>query len=84
MDNGKADGGGGVIYHAAAKLRTAMVMHNNQMYGKSIMTSNEISDRDKGAKMLIIQFICKIYFVILFKYCILLILRYIYSKNVYG
>ena len=31
-----------------------MSMHNDQEYGKSIMTSHEIIDRDKGAKMLII------------------------------
>ena len=40
--------------HQAAKLRTSMVMHNDQEYGKSIMTSQENNDRDKGAKMLII------------------------------
>ena len=38
----------------AAKLRTSMGMHNDQEYGKSIMTSHEIIDGDKGAKMLII------------------------------
>ena len=38
----------------AAKLRTSMSMHHDQKYGKSIMTSHEIIDRDKGAKMLII------------------------------
>ena len=31
--------------------------------------------------MLIIQFICRINFVLVFKYCILLILRYTYSKS---
>ena len=35
-------------------LRTSMSMHNDQENGKSIMTSHEIIDRDKGAKMLII------------------------------
>ena len=35
-----------------AKLRTSISMHNDQEYGKSIMTSHEIIDRDKGAKML--------------------------------
>ena len=29
-------------------------MHNDQKYGKSIMTSQETSDRDKAAKILII------------------------------
>ena len=38
----------------AAKLRTSMSMHSDQEYGKSIMTSHEIIDRDKVAKMLII------------------------------
>ena len=38
----------------AAKLRTSTGMHNDQKYGKSIMTSHEISDRDNGAEMLII------------------------------
>ena len=38
----------------AAKLRTFMSKHNDQVYGKSIMTSHEIIDQDKGAKMLII------------------------------
>ena len=38
----------------AAKLRTSTGMHNDQKYGKSIMTSHKISDRDNGAKMLII------------------------------
>ena len=47
------------------------------------MTSHEISDQDKGVKMLIIIIICKINFVLVFKYCILLILRYTYTKNVY-
>ena len=61
-----------------------MGVHNNQKYRKSIMTSHEISDQDNGAKMLIIIIICKINFVLVFKYCILLILRYTYSKNVYG
>ena len=71
------------IYHSyAAKLRTSMSTHNNQEYGKSIMTSHEINDRDKGAKLLIIYFICKINFVLVFKYFILLILRYTYTKNV--
>ena len=31
-----------------------MSMHNDQEYGKNIMTSHEIIDRDKGAKLLII------------------------------
>ena len=38
----------------AAKLWTSTGMHNDQKYGKSIMTSHKISDRDNGAKMLII------------------------------
>ena len=38
----------------AAKLMTSMGMHNDQKYGKSFMTSHENSDRDNGAKMLII------------------------------
>ena len=38
----------------AAKLRTSTGMHNDQKYGKSFMTSHENSDRDNGAKMLII------------------------------
>ena len=38
----------------AAKLRTSMAMHNDQKYGKSFMTSHENSERDNGAKMLII------------------------------
>ena len=38
----------------AAKLRTSMSIHNDQEYGKNIMTPHEIIDRDKGAKMLII------------------------------
>ena len=38
----------------AGKLRTSMSMHIDQEYGKSIMTSYEFIDRDKGAKMLII------------------------------
>ena len=37
----------------AAKLRTSMSMHNDQEYGKSIMTSHEIIDRDKGDKCLL-------------------------------
>ena len=45
-----------------------MGMHNDQKYGKSIKTSHEISNRDKGAKMIIILFICKINFVLVFKY----------------
>ena len=36
----------------AAKLRTTINMHNDQEYGKIIMTSHEIVDRDKAAKML--------------------------------
>ena len=42
------------LHRFAAKLRTSMGMHNDQKYGKSIMTSHENSDRDNGAKMLII------------------------------
>ena len=38
----------------AAELRTSTGMHSDQKYGKSIMTSHKISDRDNGAKMLII------------------------------
>ena len=57
----------------AAKFRTSMAMHNDQKYGKSFMTSHENSDQDNGAKMLIISFICKINFVLVFQYCILLI-----------
>ena len=38
----------------AAKLKTSRGVHNDPKYGKSIMMSHEISDRDKGAKMLII------------------------------
>ena len=62
-------------YIYAAKLMTSTGMHNDHKYGKSMMTSHKISDRDNGAKMLIIKFICKINFVLVFKYCILLILR---------
>ena len=47
-----------------------MGMYNDQEYGKSSMTSHEISDRDKAAKMLIIQFKCISNFVIMFKYLI--------------
>ena len=38
----------------AAKLRTSTGMHTDQKYGKSIMTSHKFSDRDNGAKMVII------------------------------
>ena len=59
-------------------------MHKDKKYGKSIMTSHEISDRDNGAKMLITYLLCKSNFVLVFKYCILLIFHYTFSKNVYG
>ena len=36
----------------AAELRTSMGMHNGQQYGKSIMTSYGISERDKTAKII--------------------------------
>ena len=39
---------------SAAMLRTSIDMHTDQEYGKSIMTSHEISDRDKATQMLII------------------------------
>lgn len=58
-----------------------MGMHTDQKYGKSIMMSQEINDRDKAAKMLNISFICVINFLIVFEYCILLIIRYTYSKK---
>ena len=43
-------------------------MHNDQEYGKSTMTSHEISVPDKAAKMLIIKFMCKINFVIVINF----------------
>ena len=39
---------------SAAMLRTSIDMHTDQEYGKSIMTSHEISDRDKTAKLFIV------------------------------
>ena len=62
-------------FRYAAKLRTSTGMQNDKKNGKSIMTSHKISDRDNGAKHI---------FVLVFKYCILLILRYTFSKNVDG
>ena len=41
-------------FPCAAKLRASMGMHKDQNYRKRFMTPHEISDRDKGAKMLII------------------------------
>ena len=38
----------------------------------------------KATKMLIISLICKINFELEFKQCMLLIMRYTYSKNVYN
>ena len=43
-----------IYFSSAANLRTSVGMHNDQKYGKSFMTSHENSDRDNGAKMLII------------------------------
>ena len=61
-------------------------MHNDQEYGKSIMTSHEIIDRDKGANLKcfkLFNLYAKINFILVFNYCILLILRYTYTKNGY-
>ena len=58
-------------------------MHTDQEYGENIMTSHEISDRDKATKNVHYSVLMQNNFVILFKYCILIIMHYTYSKHMY-